>query len=304
MSKKTRWQRFLIGFACTLAVLIAGFAIFLTLIPTWGATPEEAARTLPGDELVTGDPSVRWTVAKNVNAPAEDVYPWLVQIGDTRAGYYSYMFIEKLFDAKLYNNADRIHPEWQTPEKGQGVIFNILAVEDYEPGSWFLVRDTPELGGVKWVWVWLVEPVDATHSRLINRFIIQAPGETGQSPLLAYLVSGGFIMEQNMMQGIVQRAEGRGEFAYIEPVEILLWLAALFAGLWAARSFLVRPDWQLPLAVGLCAVAWLFILTFIQPAIWVRLLGDLILLDGAAHAAGMIPTGRRAPVSKTAVSVG
>jgi hypothetical protein len=287
MSRKNKWLRFLFGFACTLVVVIAGFALFFSLIPTWGATPAEVARILPGDDLVTGKPSVTWTVARDVNAPAEDVYPWLVQIGDTRAGYYSYMFVEKFFDPKLYNNADRIHPEWQNPEKGQGVIFNILAVEDYQPGSWFLVRDTPELGGVKWIWIWLVEPVDATHSRLINRFVIQAPGEMGSSPLLAYLVSGGFVMEQNMMQGIAQRAEGRGEFAYIEPVEVILWLAALFAGLWAARSFLVHTAWQLPLAVGLLTVVWLFVLTFVQPAIWVRLLGDLFLLYGAAYAAGL-----------------
>jgi hypothetical protein len=288
MTRKKKWQRFFTGFACALAVLVAGFAIVFSIIPTWGATPAEAARSLPGDDLISGKPTVEWTVAKTVNAPAEDVYPWLVQIGDTRAAYYSYTFVEKLFDARLYNNADRIHPEWQNPEKGQGVIFDILAVEDYQPGSWFLVRDTPKLGGVKWVWVWLVEPVDATHSRLINRFRIQVPGEMGSNPLVASMISGGFVMEQNMMQGIVQRAEGRGEFAYIEPVEILLWLAALFAGLWASRSFLTRPAWQLPLAVGLLTVAWLIVLTFVQPAIGLRLLGDLVLLAGAARAAGLL----------------
>lgn len=105
------WLRFLIGFASALIAVVAGFAIVMASIPSGWATPQEAAMSLPGDEVVA-QPAAYWTVATTVHAPAEEVYPWLVQIGDTRAGYYSYMFIERLLDPDLYHNADRIHPEW------------------------------------------------------------------------------------------------------------------------------------------------------------------------------------------------
>lgn len=55
---------------------------------------------------------------------------------------------------------------------------------------------------------------------------------------------GGFVMMQNMMQGIQQRAEGVGEPPHIETAEIILWLAAFLAGLVAALLFVVKRDWR------------------------------------------------------------
>ena len=55
----------------------------------WGATPEEVVRPLPGDGLVT-PPRDTSTFARTVRAPADDVWPWLVQIGQERGGFYSY----------------------------------------------------------------------------------------------------------------------------------------------------------------------------------------------------------------------
>ena len=290
MSAKTRTLRFVTGLALVVVSLVIGFSITLPLMHRAGATDAEVARVLPGDELQT-NPIVTWTVAKTVNAPAAEVYPWLIQIGDTRAGYYSYTFIEHLFDSKpgLYVNASQVHSEWQTPERGkQGVIANMLVIQDYKAGEWVLARDTPALGGVSWSWLWIVEPIDAQHSRLINRFRIQTPPGMGIPAPATFLVDiGGFMMEQNMMQGIVQRAEGRGELAFTEPLEIILWLTALGAGLAAAWFFLTRPAWQAPLAVALTVIAGLLVLTFVQPPLWTRGLIDLALLGGAVWSAGV-----------------
>ena len=55
---------------------------------TWGATPEEATCRYPGDELVP-DPDGGATMATVLPAPPEGVWPWLVQIGDDRGGWYS-----------------------------------------------------------------------------------------------------------------------------------------------------------------------------------------------------------------------
>lgn len=171
----------------------------------------------------------------------------------------------------------------------------MVAVEDYAPGDYYYVKSTEKMAPAEWTWVWKVVPVDVNTSRLINRFKIGMPSEAAGNPAVAFLIyNGGFVMEQNMMQGIAQRAEGRGEFALIEPVEIALWLAALLTGLWAARMYLRQEKWQAPLAFGLLAVAWLFVLTFVQPAIWLRLVGDAALIAGIVWAQEHKPTAQAA----------
>jgi len=61
----------------------------------WGATDEEVSRPMPGDELVA-HPNVLSTHAITINAPVEEVWPWLVQIGQDKGGFYSYSWLENL----------------------------------------------------------------------------------------------------------------------------------------------------------------------------------------------------------------
>ena len=89
------------------ALLVVGlFTLTLRAIPTWGATADEVARPLPGDELTT-QPTLLWTNAITIAAPPEKVWSWIAQLGDTRGGFYSYTFIENrigaLTGAKDYN---------------------------------------------------------------------------------------------------------------------------------------------------------------------------------------------------------
>jgi hypothetical protein len=123
--------RLILGLLLGALLIAVLFALTLTVIPTWGATQVELTRSLPGDEL-TSDPNLIWTNAITIEAPPEDVWPWIAQIGDSRGGFYSYTFIEnqvgKLTGASDYNviytNANEIHPEWQDPQPGRtGTIF-------------------------------------------------------------------------------------------------------------------------------------------------------------------------------------
>jgi hypothetical protein len=82
----------------------------------WGATGEEAARSLPGDELLA-EADIVATRAITIGAPPFAVWPWLVQMGRGRAGAYTYDWIEKLFGVDMHS-ADRIHAEWQGLEVG------------------------------------------------------------------------------------------------------------------------------------------------------------------------------------------
>ena len=77
----------------------------------WGATYEELRKPLPGDDLVP-DPAMQSTRAVTIEAPPEAVWPWLAQLGQDRAGFYSYEWLENLAGCEMHN-ADEIHPEWQ-----------------------------------------------------------------------------------------------------------------------------------------------------------------------------------------------
>ena len=82
----------------------------------WGATREEVARALPGDELVAA-PVTSATHAITIRAPAGDVWPWLVQLGQNRGGLYSYQWLENLVGCQM-RNTDRIIPELQHLQEG------------------------------------------------------------------------------------------------------------------------------------------------------------------------------------------
>jgi hypothetical protein len=84
---------------------------------TWGATVEEAARRLPGDDLLDAADIVA-TRAIGIDAPPSAIWPWLVQMGSGRAGAYTYDWIENLLGLNMHS-ADRIHAEWQNLKVGE-----------------------------------------------------------------------------------------------------------------------------------------------------------------------------------------
>jgi hypothetical protein len=94
-----------------LALAAAAGAYWLALRPwhlRWGATDAEVARRWPGDELVV-DPSTRAVRAVTVNAPAADVWPWIMQVGRERGSFYSYTWVENLIGADI-RNVDQLLP--------------------------------------------------------------------------------------------------------------------------------------------------------------------------------------------------
>src|SRR5690349_3601012 len=68
----------------------------------WGATDTELDMSLPCDELVD-DPKLNATHAITINAPVSSVWPWLVQIGQTRGGFYSYTWLENAVGCQMQN---------------------------------------------------------------------------------------------------------------------------------------------------------------------------------------------------------
>ena len=115
-----------------LSILVAGgllVAYHLFVRPwhlDWGATDDEMDRELPGDELVPA-PGSETTRAVTVEAHSDEVWPWIVQLGQGRGGFYSYSWLENLVGADIHN-VDRIVPELQRLAEGDSIR---LVTEDY-----------------------------------------------------------------------------------------------------------------------------------------------------------------------------
>jgi hypothetical protein len=190
---------------------------------TWGATPGEAARTLPGDELIP-NPKWRYTHVVAIHAAPEAIWPWLLQMGDSRGGLYSYDFLENLAGCNMHS-ADHIVPELQDLKVGDSIKIHprvpAWPVVALEPNHYILFHgdsrtDPPGPASqpkpdsfLLTNWLFYLDPVGARTTRLILR------GQYGYSPDFnsamgpAFLEPVSFVMERKMLLGIKKRAERR-----------------------------------------------------------------------------------------------
>ncbi len=209
----------IIGLALTGAAGVAGYTFLMRPWHLkWGATDEECREPLPGDEI-TPNPEQQATHAITINAPVADVWPWLVQIGQTRGGFYSYAWLENVVGCDMHN-ADRIVLEWQSLRVGDVVWLHpkapplpVLIVEPYRA----IVLGAAETEGGdetmfgSGTWGLYLKEVNENTTRLIFR----NRGTRGAG-LLGWFVNyvmfepAHFVMERKMMLGIKERAEALG----------------------------------------------------------------------------------------------
>jgi hypothetical protein len=173
---------------------------------TWGATGEEATRTLPGDELLES-PDLVSTRAISITAPPTAVWPWLAQMGSGRGGLYTYDWIENLLGLHMHS-VDVVLPQFQGIKVGDaqrlGKSGPILRVAVANPESALVLRSDDG----NWVWAFcLVSKGDET--RLISRNRISTPGGSWASRALYQYVMepGSLVMERKMLLGVKERAE-------------------------------------------------------------------------------------------------
>jgi hypothetical protein len=205
---------------------------------TWGIDPAEATMALTGDDIVA-EPSAVETRGITIDAPVDAVWPWLVQMGYGRAGWYSYDQLDQ-----RGRSADRIVDEWQGLKVGDIVPTHPdggFEVARLEPGRALVLRSDTALvsaqaaaardhagglatatAGVRMsgamlsgtpqefaaTWAFVLEPLDGGRTRLIERFRAwfgaEAPGAQFVMPLVGF---GVFVMLQKQMVGIRERAE-------------------------------------------------------------------------------------------------
>jgi hypothetical protein len=203
------WQRifsdfnFLRGGLLGLGLLLMGFAPRIAAsLRRVKASANECRRTLAGDEWIS-HPIGSLTNAITIRCSRQDLWPWLVQMGAGRAGWYSYDFIDNGGE----RSSETIVPEFQ--DISVGTLFPALPrstdgffVIDYKP-EWFLV-----LGGGATTWAFVLEPVGPNRTRLITRARGDSKYDFHGLPIaLVRLVH--FIMERKQLLEIARRAEKR-----------------------------------------------------------------------------------------------
>jgi hypothetical protein len=198
---------------------LAGLAATRRWHQHWGATNEEIAKPLPGDDLI---PAARLasTHAITIHAPAEQIWPWLTQMGyEDRAGSYSYDLFERTIGRNLY----RIDPDLPPLVAGGTMPFYPgapMTVAVADPPRALVLWQVTAAGKaidpagtwgdeyVAWSWAFVLEPVDATTTRLLIRMRVSYQPAAKWAPFMWLLVEPAhFVMGRRQLLGLRDRAE-------------------------------------------------------------------------------------------------
>jgi hypothetical protein len=206
------------------AAVAAGSAgAYMTLLRPallrWGATPAEVARALPGDEIIP-DAKYVSTRAVTIGATPEQIWPWLVQMGQGRGGLYSYDWLENLFGCEIHS-ANQVLPDLQQLSVGDKIRLTpsdaavpleltvavvearrtlvlrtpttvIAPTNNLPAASWAFVLEPQWAGGTRLVVRWRSDFRATLRSRLMNQYLLEPVH---------------FAMERKMLLGIRTRAE-------------------------------------------------------------------------------------------------
>lgn len=189
---------------------------------TWGSTPAELAMSLPGD-AEPRDPALEVQHAVTIDAPAEDVWVWLVQLGQDRAGFYSYDWLERAAGLGIRNVRD-VRPEWQTLQVGDvvratppGYLGGLLGEIAWKVGDL-----TPERALVlENRAAFVLHPISEERTRLIIRAQMGTRDRSvwaSAASLLGFQLPH-FIMQRRMM--LTLKALAEEHYAMRDPVRTI-----------------------------------------------------------------------------------
>jgi len=199
---------------------VLGEAALIRLGQTYGSTVEERSMALPGDDIVT-EPQVVTDHAITIDAPAQLVWPWLVQMGWGRAGWYTARWVDRLLFPANGPSSDRIMPELQDIEIGTFIPDGPpatkcgLFVEELEPLRTLVLHSNSHLplswrdhARLDWSWAFVLRPLEDGRS---TRFHFRSRWTTSPWWLTAGgwlgIVPADFVMSRDMLRGVKQRAE-------------------------------------------------------------------------------------------------
>ena len=254
---------FFIRISAVLALLVLVMAAyFLWARPyqlRWGATQVELNTSMPGDELDT-HPTFLATRAITINATPHEIWPWLVQMGYNRAGFYGYDLIENIGSKSGPQSAERIVPELQHVKVGDEVPISAAGSWVFyaiEPEQYFIWSGKAADGG----FTWALYPINEHQTRLVSRIRwTHHWSPPGQLALELFTEFTDHLAVRKILQGVKGRVEGHMEPVEIANTEVAVYVAAALIFFVAIILLMVRPFswnlWSAGLATGLI---WLIV---------------------------------------------
>jgi len=187
---------------------------------SWGGKDSELYSKLPGDDIIS-HPKWQYTQGISINTTTDKVWPWLVQIGQGKGGFYSYEMLENLVGCKIHNT-EKIIPEYQKLKPGDNIMLHPKVpypVAEVREGNTIVLHYDSRTGqkqvsGTKpsnyfeSTWLFLVTKQGNQSSRLISRFRIDYNLSTQNRIAYGYFVEPvSTTMQKQMLKGIRKRAE-------------------------------------------------------------------------------------------------
>jgi hypothetical protein len=203
-----------LAFLGALAVIaVVYFTVVFPWMLSWGATEAESTMALPGDGVVP-NPLHRSTRAVTIDAPVEDVWPWIAQLGQDRGGFYSYSWIENMMLADIHS-AKTIHPDWLVRSEGQllpltspNYPLGLVKRKERSVGPHILRFEPNQVMVLEGWGSFVLQPLAGGKTRFLVRDPTKPMSRPGKLLWLVFFEPGHFAMEREMMKGIRARAEG------------------------------------------------------------------------------------------------
>jgi len=175
-----------------------------TILPAVRAAAEKKWH-IEGDDILP-DARAQLTHATTINASPRDVWPWLLQMGCQRAGWYSW----DVLDNAGKRSADHIIPEYQHLAVG-----DVLPARPVGAAGFEVIRIVPEralvLSGLspqwKGTWAFVLEPLGPDRTRLVTRYRAAYPPNARMSLMLPFIKGAHAFMERKQLRTIKDRAE-------------------------------------------------------------------------------------------------
>ncbi len=205
---------------------VAGYGALQWLGRTYGSTSVERSMAMPGDEIVPV-PHYDITHSTTIAAPAADIWPWLVQVGWHRGGWYTARWVDRLLFPANDASADHLIAELQHCEVGDFIPdgppesecgFHVVEIE---PERHLVLESTTHLplkwrtdwhARLRWTWTFQLIPEDAgAKTRFVFRWRARAEPWWVRAFTSAVIVPADAIMSHDMLNGLAQRAEHRQE---------------------------------------------------------------------------------------------
>jgi hypothetical protein len=194
------------------AVIVAACVFLRPLLrpwySSWGATSAEINNAYPGDEYAP-NPKGGYTQAIEIRAPSSSIWPWLVQIGQDKGGFYSYELLENIIGCNIHN-VTRILVGCQDIKVGDNLIMHpkapLVPVAIVEPGKTLAYGGRQDKYTAN-IWIFSLNQ-EKESTRLISRWLFEYKNNIGNKLIYNWFIEPiGAVMQRKMLMTIKKLVE-------------------------------------------------------------------------------------------------